>query len=88
MGLGAPSTLLTLVQALAGAWMFNEIFQPFEGRFSLPRIERPEHTVAEVHARVMNALHALHEGPAPEDTLLTRFHARLAESPLSDWADT
>ncbi len=89
MGLGGPpGALATALLLLVGAWMFNELFQPFEGRFGLPRIERPEHTVAEVHGRVMKAPQSLQGGPAPEDAQLLRFHARLAESPLSDWADT
>jgi hypothetical protein len=88
-GLGAPHvTLLTLLLAIVGLWLINEIWQPWEGRFTKPWSEKPEHTVAEIHGRVMHALQGLPSGEVPSDPQLDRFHARLDAAEVSDWADT
>ena len=87
--LGVPHvTVLTLVLAIFGLWLVNEIWQPWEGRFTKPWSEKPEHTVAEIHRRVMQALQSLPAGEVPADHQLDRFHARLDAADVSDWADT
>jgi hypothetical protein len=81
-------TAITVLLAALGLWLLNEIWQPFEGRFTIPRWDRPEHTVAEVHGRVIQALESLPAAAVPDDPQVARFLSRLEAAEVTDWADT